>query len=426
MLWRFFLFFLNLNTSKSNNMSLDVKAIREQFPILKQKVNGKPLIYLDNGASSQKPQKVIDAIVTYYSTVNSNVHRGIHTLSQLATDQMEQARVKVQNFIRAEKECEIIFTKGTTEGINIVANGMAHLISEGDEIVISGLEHHANIVPWQMLCQRTGATLKIIPINETGALDLSEIETILSSKTKLVAFNHISNAFGVINPVKEITAKAKAVGAYVLIDGAQAVPHEKVNVQELGCDFYVFSGHKMYAPTGIGILYGKEAILDQLSPWQGGGEMIKEVTFQKTTYAALPFRLEAGTPHIEGTIVLGTAIDWINEVGIENIQQHEAALVAYATEKLAQIESVELYAKDVPRAGVVSFNLKIAGVHPSDVGSILDKFGIAVRTGHHCAQPIMQHYGISGTVRASFAVFNTKEEVDQLVEAVQFAQNMLA
>ncbi len=406
-------------------MSLDVKAIREQFPILKQKVNEKPLIYLDNGASSQKPQKVIDAIVTYYSTVNSNVHRGIHTLSQLATDQMEQARVKVQNFIRAEKECEIIFTKGTTEGINIVANGIAHLISEGDEIVISELEHHANIVPWQMLCQRTGATLKIIPIDKTGALDLSKIETILSSKTKLVAFNHISNVFGVINPVKEITTKAKAVGAYVLIDGAQAISHEKVNVQELGCDFYVFSGHKMYAPTGIGILYGKEAILDQLSPWQGGGEMIKEVTFQKTTYAALPFRLEAGTPHIEGAIVLGTAIDWINEVGIENIQQHEATLVVYATEKLAQIESVELYAKDVPRAGVVSFNLKIPGVHPSDVGSILDKFGIAVRTGHHCAQPIMQHYGISGTVRASFAVFNIKEEIDQLVEAVQFAQNML-
>lgn len=407
-------------------MSFDVKAIREQFPILNQRINGKPLIYLDNGASSQKPQKVIDAITTYYSTINSNVHRGIHTLSQLATNQMEEAREKVQHFIGAQKSHEIIFTKGTTEGINIVANGIAHLISKGDEIIISALEHHANIVPWQMLCQKTGAILKVMPIDETGALDLFTIDTILSSKTKLVAFNQVSNAFGVINPIKEIIAKAKAVGAYTLVDGAQAVPHEKVNVQELGCDFYVFSGHKMYAPTGIGILYGKEVILDQLSPWQGGGEMIKEVTFEKTTYAELPFRLEAGTPHIEGAIVLGTAIDWMNEIGIENIQQHEATLVTYATEQLEKIDSLEIYAKDVARAGVVSFNLKISGVHPSDVGSILDKFGIAVRTGHHCAQPIMQQYNISGTVRASFAVFNTKEEVDQLVQAVQFAKNMLA
>ncbi len=406
-------------------MSFDVNAIRKEFPILNRKINGKPLIYLDNGASSQKPKKVINAIVTYYSTINSNVHRGIHTLSQLATDQMEQSRKKVRDFIGAEKETEIVFTKGTTEGINIVANGITHLISKGDEILISSLEHHANIVPWQMLCQRTGAVLKTIPMNENGGLDLSKIDTILSSKTKLVAFNQVSNAFGVINPIKEIITKAKAVGAYTLIDGAQAVPHEKVNVQELGCDFYTFSGHKMYAPTGIGILYGKEAALDQLSPWQGGGEMIKEVTFERTTYAELPFRLEAGTPHIEGAIVLGTAIDWINEIGIHTIENHEKELLVYATEKLATIESIEIYAKDVERAGVISFNLKLEGVHPSDVGSILDKFGIAVRTGHHCTQPIMQHYGISGTIRASFAVYNTKKEIDELVKAVEFAQKML-
>ncbi len=406
-------------------MSFDVNAIREEFPILNQKINGKPLIYLDNGASSQKPKKVIDAIVTYYTTINSNVHRGIHTLSQLATNQMEQSRKKVRDFIGAEKENEIIFTKGTTEGINIAANGISHLISKGDEILISSLEHHANIVPWQMLCQRTGAVLKTIPLDKNGGLDLSKIDQVISSKTKLVAFNQISNAFGVINPAKEIIAKAKEVGAYVLVDGAQAVPHSKVNVQDLGCDFYTFSGHKMYAPTGIGILYGKEEILNQLSPWQGGGEMIKEVTFEKTTYAELPFRLEAGTPHIEGAIVLGTTIDWINKIGIHNIENHEKELLAYATEKLATIESIEIYAKDVERAGAISFNLKLEGVHPSDVGSILDKFGIAVRTGHHCAQPIMQHYGIPGTIRASFAVYNTKEEVDELVKAVEFAQNML-
>ncbi|APD06671.1 cysteine desulfurase [Flavobacteriaceae bacterium UJ101] len=406
-------------------MSFNIDDIRKQFPILKEKVNGKSLVYLDNGASSQKPQKVLDAIVTYYSTVNSNVHRGIHTLSQLATDQMEQARAKVQHFINAEKSNEVIFTKGTTESINIVANGISHLVSEGDEILISGLEHHANIVPWQMLCQKTGAILKTIPIDENGGLDVSKIDEVLSSKTKWVAFNQVSNAFGVINPIKEIIAKAKKVGAYVLVDGAQAVPHSKVDVQDLGCDFYTFSGHKMYAPTGIGILYGREEILDQLAPWQGGGEMIKEVTFEKTTYAELPFRLEAGTPHIEGAIVLGTAIDWMQEVGIENIQKHEDELLIYASEELSKIETVEVYAKNVKRAGAVSFNLKIEGVHPSDVGSILDKFGIAVRTGHHCAQPIMQHYGITGTVRASFAVYNTKEEVDELIKAVKFAQNML-
>ncbi|MFV0530496.1 MAG: aminotransferase class V-fold PLP-dependent enzyme [Flavobacteriales bacterium] len=406
-------------------MNFDVNTIRKEFPILNQKINGKPLIYLDNGASSQKPKKVIDAIVTYYSTINSNVHRGIHTLSQLATDQMEQSRLKVQDFINAEKAKEIIFTKGTTESINIVANGISHLISKGDEILISGLEHHANIVPWQMLCKKTGAVLKVIPMDENGGLDLSKIDEVISRRTKMVAFNQISNAFGVINPVKEIVAKAKRSKAYILIDGAQAIPHLKIDVQDLGCDFYTFSGHKMYGPTGIGILYGKEEILNQLSPWQGGGEMIKEVTFEKTTYAELPFRLEAGTPHIEGAIVLGTAIDWINEVGIANIQKYENDLMVYATKKLATIKSIEIYAKNTKRAGAISFNLKINGVHPSDVGTILDKFGIAVRTGHHCAQPVMQHYGISGTVRASFAVYNTKEEIDELVKAIKFAQDML-
>lgn len=406
-------------------MRFEVNEIRKQFPILNQKVNGKPLIYLDNGATSQKPQKVIDAMVSYYSTINSNVHRGIHTLSQLATDQMEQARLKVQDFIQAKKPCEIIFTKGTTEGINMLANGIAHLISKGDEIIVSSLEHHANIVPWQMLCQKTGAVLKIIPSDENGGLAIKKLDEMLSSKTKLVAFNHVSNAFGVVNPVKTLISKAKEVGAYVLVDGAQAVPHTSINVHDLGCDFYTFSGHKMYGPTGIGVLYGKEAILEELSPWQGGGEMIEEVTFEKTTYAQLPFRLEAGTPHIEGAIVLGTAIDWMNEVGLHNIQQHEESLLDYATCRLAEIEAIEIYAKNVKRSGAVSFNLKLEGIHASDVGSILDKLGIAVRTGHHCAQPIMKHYGISGTIRASFAAYNTQEEIDKLIEGIQFAQRML-
>ncbi len=403
----------------------DINKIRNQFPILNQKINDKPLIYLDNGASSQKPKMVIDAITEYYSTVNSNVHRGIHTLSQLATNQMEQARKKVQYFINAEKPQEVIFTKGTTESINIVASGIAHLISKKDEILVSGLEHHANIVPWQMLCKKTGATLKVIPVNENGILDISKLDDILSSKTKIVAFNQVSNAFGVINQTKEIINKAKAVGAYTLLDGAQAIPHSKVNIQEIGCDFYTFSGHKMYAPTGIGILYGKEQILDQLSPLLGGGEMIKDVSFEETTYAELPFRLEAGTPNIEGAIVLGTAIDWINEVGIENIQRHENELLQYSTEELSKINSIEIYAKNAKRAGAISFNLKLKNIHSSDVGAILDKFGIAVRTGHHCAQPIMKHYKISGTIRASFAVYNTKEEVDELVKALKFAEKML-
>jgi len=406
-------------------MKWDIEMIRKQFPILAQKINGKPLIYLDNAASSQKPKQVIEAITKYYSTINANVHRGIHTLSQKATTQMEEARKKVQRFIGAKKNSEIIFSRGTTESINIVAKGMVPLFSKGDEILISALEHHANIVPWQMLCERTGAVLKVIPLNRKNCLDETKLKEFFTEKTKLVAITQVSNALGVITPIEKIIRLAKSVNAYTLIDGAQAAPHTAVNVQTLECDFYTFSGHKMYAPTGIGVLYGKELSLNQLSPWQGGGEMIKEVTFEKTTYADLPFRLEAGTPHIEGAIVLGTAIDWIEKIGIDNIQKHESALLEYATDQLSKIKSLEIYAKEAPRAGSISFNLNLAGVHSSDVGSILDKFGIAVRTGHHCAQPIMKELGISGTVRASFAVYNTFEEIDLLVKAVKAAENML-
>lgn len=406
-------------------MKWDIEMIRKQFPILAQKINGKPLIYLDNAASSQKPKQVIEAITKYYSTINANVHRGVHTLSQKATMQMEEARKKVQHFIGAKKNSEIIFSRGTTESINGVAKGMVPLFSKGDEILISALEHHANIVPWQMLCERTGAILKVIPLDEKRCLDETKLEELFTEKTKMVAITQVSNALGVITPIEKIIHLAKSVNAYTLIDGAQAVPHTAVNVQTLECDFYTFSGHKMYAPTGIGVLYGKEASLNQLSPWQGGGEMIKEVTFEKTTYADLPFRLEAGTPHIEGVIVLGTAIDWIEKIGIDNIQKHESALLEYATDQLSKIESLEIYAKEAPRAGSISFNLNLAGVHSSDVGSILDKFGIAVRTGHHCAQPIMKELGISGTVRASFAVYNTFKEIDSLVKAVKAAENML-
>ncbi len=406
-------------------MKWNVEVIRKQFPVLAQKINGKPLIYLDNAASSQKPKQVIEAITKYYSTINANVHRGIHTLSQKATMQMEEARKKVQRFIGAKKNSEIIFSRGTTESINVVAKGMAPLFSKGDEILISALEHHANIVPWQMLCELTGAVLKVIPLNEKKCLDETKLEELFTEKTKIVAITQVSNALGIITPIQKIIRLAKSVNAYTLIDGAQAVPHTAVDVQALGCDFYTFSGHKIYAPTGIGILYGKEASLNQLSPWQGGGEMIKEVTFEKTTYADLPFRLEAGTPHIEGAIVLGTAIDWIEKIGIDNIQKHESALLEYATDQLSKIESLEIYAKEAPRAGSISFNLNLAGVHSSDVGSILDKFGIAVRTGHHCAQPIMKELGIPGTVRASFAVYNTFKEIDSLVKAVKTAENML-
>lgn len=406
-------------------MSFNINEIRSQFPILERQVNGNPLIYMDNAATSQKPKIVLEAIENYYEKFNANVHRGIHTISHEATVMMEDAREKVREFINAEHTHEIIFTKGTTEGINLVANVLREVLKPGDEIITTEIEHHSNIVPWQMLCQRTGARLKFIPLDENGRLQIEKLDQLISENTKLVTVNQISNALGIINPVEEIIAKAHKAGAWVLIDGAQSIPHTKVDVQKLDADFFIFSGHKMYAPTGTGILYGKEEILNELPPFHGGGEMIKEVWMDKSTYAGLPFKFEAGTPNIAGNIVLGTAIDFINSIGIENIHQHESDLLDYATEKLSELEEIIIYGKNLPRSGAVSFNLNLPGVHPSDVGMILDKKGIAVRTGHHCAQPIMRHFGIPGTVRASFAVFNTKEEIDKLVEGVKLAIKML-
>jgi cysteine desulfurase/selenocysteine lyase len=403
---------------------LDIQKIRAEFPILSQKVNGKPLVYFDNGATSQKPQIVIDAEAKYYQEINANIHRGVHTLSQLATDAYEVSRGKVQQHINAKFAHEVLFTSGTTFGINLVTNGFASILKPGDEVIVSSLEHHSNIVPWQMLCEKTGAALKVIPINEDGELMMEAFDALLSEKTKVVTVNHISNALGIINPVKDIIAKAHAVGAAVLIDGAQAVPHLKPDVQDLDCDFYAFSGHKMCGPTGTGILYGKEEWLNKLPPYQGGGEMIKEVTFEKTTYADLPHKFEAGTPNIAGGIVLGTAIDYLNSVGFENIQQYENELLEYATKRLLEIEGLRIYGTGKNKASVVSFN--IDGVHPYDIGSIIDKLGIAVRTGHHCAQPIMTFFCIPGTIRASFSFYNTKEEIDQMVDAVKKAQTMLS
>jgi len=403
---------------------LDIQKIRADFPILSQTVNGKPLVYFDNGATSQKPQVVIDAEVKYYNEINANIHRGVHTLSQLATDAYEVARGKVKDHINAKHAHEVLFTSGTTHGINLVANGFASILKPGDEVVVSSLEHHSNIVPWQMLCEKTGAVLKVIPIDENGELIIEEFDKLLSDKTKIVTVNHISNALGVINPIKYIIDKAHAIGAAVLIDGAQAVPHLKPDVQELDCDFYAFSGHKMCGPTGTGILYGKEEWLNKLPPYQGGGEMIKEVTFEKTTYADLPHKFEAGTPNIAGGIVLGTAIDYLNSVGFENIQAYEHELLEHATKRLNEIEGIRIYGNTKNKASVVSFN--IDGIHPYDVGSIIDKLGIAVRTGHHCAQPIMNFFCIPGTIRASFSFYNTKEEIDQMVDAVKKAQTMLS
>ncbi|WPR72314.1 cysteine desulfurase [Flavobacterium sp. NG2] len=403
---------------------LDIQKIRADFPILSQKVNGKPLVYFDNGATSQKPQVVIDAITQYYQEINANIHRGVHTLSQLATDAYEVARGKVKAHINAEHAHEVLFTSGTTFGINLVANGFASILKPGDEVVVSSLEHHSNIVPWQMLCEKTGATLRVIPMNEDGELIMAEYDKLLSDKTKIVTVNHISNALGTVNPVKYMIEKAHEVGAAILIDGAQAVPHIKPDVQALDCDFYVFSGHKMCGPTGTGILYGKEAWLNKLPPYQGGGEMIKEVSFEKTTYADLPHKFEAGTPNIAGGIVLGTAIDYMNSVGFENIQKQELELLEYATKRLLEIEGLRIYGTSKNKTSVISFN--IAGIHPYDIGSIIDKLGIAVRTGHHCAQPIMQFFDIPGTIRASFSFYNTKEEIDSLVEGVKKAQMMLS
>ena len=403
---------------------LDIQKIRADFPILSQKVNGKPLVYFDNGATSQKPQVVIDAISTYYSEINANIHRGVHTLSQLATDAYEASRNTIQNHLNAKHNYEIIFTSGTTFGINLVANGFASLIKSGDEVMVSALEHHSNIVPWQFLCERTGAKLVVIPMNEKGELILSEYDNLLSEKTKIVAVNHISNALGTVNPIEYIIKKAHGVGAAVLIDGAQATPHLRPDVQALDCDFYVFSGHKVCGPTGVGILYGKEEWLRKLPPYQGGGEMIAEVTFEKTTYADLPHKFEAGTPNIEGGIVLGTAIDYMNAIGFDNIAAYEQELLDYGTKRLQEIEGLTIYGTSENKASVISFNIE--GIHPYDIGTIIDKLGIAVRTGHHCAQPIMNFFNIPGTIRASFAFYNTKEEIDIFVEAVKKAQMMLS
>ncbi|HIP26364.1 MAG TPA: cysteine desulfurase [Flavobacteriaceae bacterium] len=402
---------------------IDIQQVRSDFPILKQKVNEKPLVYFDNAATSQKPQVVIDSLEKYYSEINSNIHRGVHTLSQLATTSYEETRTKIKAYFNAKYNHEIIFTRGTTESINLVASSFTSLLKAEDEIIVSYLEHHSNIVPWQLLCERTGAKLKVIPINEKGELILSEFDKILSNKTKIVAVNHVSNALGTINPIKTIIDKAHQVGAAVLIDGAQATPHIQADFQDLNCDFYCVSAHKMYGPTGIGFLYGKEEWLNKLQPYHGGGEMIKLVTFEKTTYADLPHKFEAGTPNIAAGIAFGTAIDYIKEIGIENIAKYEEELLQYATEKLVEIEGLTIYGTSKNKASVISFN--IGNIHPFDIGSIVDKLGFAVRTGHHCTQPIMQHYNIPGTIRASFAFYNTKEEIDGFIEAVKRAKMML-
>jgi len=404
----------------------DIQEIRSQFSILNQEVNGKPLVYLDNAATSQKPNSVLEVWDRYYKELNANVHRGIHTLSQLATEEMELSRRKIQKFINAKNDFEVIFTKGTTEGINLIAYILTQKLKKDDEIIISYLEHHSNIVPWQLLCERTGAKLRVIPIDENGILQLDYLDEFLSEKTKVVSVNQVSNALGIVNPVEEIIAKTRANSdAYIIIDGAQSAPHFTIDVQKLDCDFFVFSGHKMYAPMGTGVLYGKQEILEDLPPFHGGGEMIAVCSFDATTYADLPFKYEAGTPNVGGNIALGAAIDFIKKVGQENIQNHENALLDYAQRQLLEIEGLKVYGEKAQRTGVVSFNLEGIGIS-SDVGMILDKMGVAVRTGHHCTQPIMDFFNIAGTVRASFAVYNTFQEIDLLVEGVKKAQRMLS
>ncbi|WP_075340346.1 aminotransferase class V-fold PLP-dependent enzyme [Tenacibaculum agarivorans] len=402
---------------------LDINTIRNDFPILKRKVHGKPLIYFDNGATSQTPQVVIDAIIDYYTNYNANIHRGVHTLSQEATDKYEEARIKIQKHFNAKHSYEIILTSGTTESVNIIASGFSSLLKKGDEVIVSALEHHSNIVPWQMMCEKVGASLKVIPMDEDGSLQIDVYNELLNDKTKLVFCNHVSNALGTINPIETIIDKAHKFGAYVLIDGAQACPHIKPDLQKLDVDFYVASAHKMCGPTGVGMLYGKKELLEMLPPYQGGGEMIETVTFEKTTYAGLPHKFEAGTPNICGGITFGVAIDYMNAIGFENIQNRENQLLEYATEKLLAIEGLKIYGTST-KTSVISFNIE--GIHPYDIGSILDKLGIAVRTGHHCAQPIMDYYQIPGTVRASLSFYNTTEEIDIMVEAVTKAKMMLS
>ncbi|MEY4604055.1 MAG: hypothetical protein RIT43_1347 [Bacteroidota bacterium] len=403
--------------TEGTKIPFSVREIRQQFPALRQTIYGKNLIYFDNGATSQKPQVVLDAINRYYSKDNANIHRGVHFMSQKATTEFEEARISIQKYLNARKSEEIIFTKGTTDGINLVAFSFGELLNEGDEILITAMEHHSNIVPWQMLCERKKLVLKVAPINSKGELIEEEFDKLLSKRTKLVAVTHISNTLGTINPVKELARKAHAVGSKILVDGAQSIQHMKVDVRDLDCDFYVFSSHKVFGPTGIGVLYGKEDILDRMPPYQGGGDMIAKVTFEKTTYNELPHKFEAGTPHIAGGICLGEAIRFLNSQDIEAIQRHEKELAHYAQDMLDTFEGVRIIGEAKQKTSVVSF--VVDKLHPFDIGTLLDKQGIAVRTGHHCTQPLMDFFKIPGTVRASFAFYNTKEEIDTFIAAVE-------
>jgi cysteine desulfurase / selenocysteine lyase len=409
---------------KAISTTLDVELLRRDFPILSREVNGKPLVYLDNAATSQKPQAVIDAIVKYYSLQNSNIHRGVHYLSQYATGEYETAREKVKAFINAPESRQCIFTKGTTDAINLVSNGFGRkFLNAGDEVIISGMDHHSNIVPWQMICEEKGAILKVIPIDDRGDIVMEEFDKLLNPRVKIISICHVSNALGTINPVREIIQKAHKLNIPVMLDGAQAVHHMKVDVQELDVDLYAFSGHKMFGPTGIGVLYGKEEFLNKMTPYQGGGDMIKTVSFEKTEYNVLPHKFEAGTPNIEAGIALGAAIDYINNIGIDNINAYENELLQYATSKLSAIEGLKIIGTAKEKAGVISFIIE--GIHPYDIGVILDKLGIAIRTGHHCTQPLMARFNLPGTARASFAFYNTKDEVDTLVKGIERAKAML-
>jgi len=405
-------------------MEFDVKNIREDFPILKKQINGKQLIYFDNAATSQTPTCVINSISDYYNNYNSNIHRGVHSLSEEATEAYEKARGKIQIHFNAKHKEEIIFTSGTTHSINIVSNGFLNLIGEGDEIIVSGLEHHSNIVPWQMMCKKTNSKLKVIPLDKNGELDLNEFKNLVSKKTKLVFLNHVSNALGIINPIEEIIQISHSYNALVLIDGAQSAAHFKIDLQKLNVDFFTASAHKLCGPTGVGFLYGKKELLEKIEPFMGGGEMISDVTFEKTTYAEIPHKFEAGTPNISGVIAFGVALDYMNSLGFENIRQYEDKLLKYATEKLKEIDGLIIYGDVKNKTSVISFN--ILGIHSYDIGSILDKYGVAVRTGQHCAQPIMDHFDIPGTVRVSLSFINTFEEIDILQEAIIKAKSMLS
>lgn len=406
-------------------IDFDVEAVRRDFPILHQEVNGNPLAYLDNAASSQKPIQVIEAVDAYYRLDNANVHRGVHRLSQRATDAYEGARDKVRGFLNAKSDKEIVFVRGATEAINLVAQSFVRpQIQPGDEILISHIEHHANIVPWQMVCEQTGAKLKVIPMTESGELDLSDLDSLLNERTKILAIGHVSNALGTINPIKEMIGQAKAKSIPVLVDGAQAVPHLAVDVQDLDCDFYVFSGHKMFAPTGIGALYGKQDLLEAMPPWQGGGDMILSVSFTHTEYNTLPYKFEAGTPHIAGAVGLGAAIDYMQAISIDKLAAYEHHLLEVATAKLEAIEGIRIIGTAKNKASVLSF--MIEDVHPHDVGTIFDQQGVAIRAGHHCAQPVMEFYGIAATARASFAFYNTEQEIDALVNAIKTTQELFA